>query len=377
MALATQPEEVMDTNDSPHARGFSLLEVAVASAIAGIVAAAAVSSFAVLNRQLVRLQAETAASDDAKTLVDFLVTDLQAVGGGSVRPWMALWVEDDGTATTRDANFGQATRTSDRVTYAAAAQNARTCTLVSMDATEVVAEGTGPSCCFRELRVLDKAGFAEPGPTDLNFHAVVVKGGASRQISVNDIDVTACSMKWKPGPLAGIDNLDGDNLIDAVDASVAPVADFGDQGAFSAVSIHTLYLDEVTHELFSHEERRGFDGTNVVIDPDEKKRIAANVYDLQVQLGYDGNPADGRLVDDGTAGDEWLYNNAGDGNLPVGVDLNDLRMTALGVVVGANVRDANYTTVAQVRGGAPKSFPGVHLRGTMGRAALRNIFVFF
>ena len=106
-------------------RAFNLLEVAVASAIAGIIAAAAVSSFAVLNRQLVRLQAETGASDDAKTLIDFLVTDLQAVGGGNVRPWMALWVEDNTQATaTRNAAFGQTTRTSDRITYALAVPDA-------------------------------------------------------------------------------------------------------------------------------------------------------------------------------------------------------------------------------------------------------------
>ncbi len=362
------------------ARAFNLLEVAVASAIAGIIAAAAVSSFAVLNRQLVKLQAETGASDDAKTLIDFLVTDLQAVGGGSVRPWMALWIEDNNTATaTRDGLFGQTIRTSDRITYALAISDARTCPVVSITATDVFTTGNSAACCFFQLQDTDKAGFLEPAGT-INFHTVIVKGGASQQITLSNLTNPplgpTCSMKWKPGPLAGIDNVDGDNLIDPIDGTISPAPDFTN-GSLSAISIRTIFLNETTHELFAHEDRRGFNGASVIVDADEKKRIASNVFDLQVQLGYDGNPADGRLLDTGTASDEWLYNNNADGNLPPGVDLNDLRMSAVGVVVGTNVKDSNYKSFAQVRGGVVKSVPGIHLRGAMGKAALRNIFVFF
>ena len=139
-------------------RAFNLLEVAIASAIAGIIAAAAISSFAVLNRQLVKLQAESGASDDAKTLIDFLVTDLQAVGGGNVRPWMALWVEDNTQSTPlRDSAFNQSPRTSDRITYALTVPDTRTCQITSMTPSDIFTTGNGSSCCFQLLADDDKA----------------------------------------------------------------------------------------------------------------------------------------------------------------------------------------------------------------------------
>ena len=357
------------------ARAFNLLEVAVAAAIAGIVSASAVSSFAVLNRQLVRLQAESTASDDAKTLIDFLVSDLQAVGGGNVRPWMALWVEDNGTASTRDVRFGQAGRTSDRVTYGLTVPGSRTCTIASMTSTDIVSTGSDATCCFFQLQNTDKAGFFDSSATDPNFHTVIVKGGASRQISLSNLVPATCTMKWKPGPMAGIDNVDGDAFIDSADATVSPVTDFTN-GSLSAVSIRTVYLNETTHQLLSFEERRGFNGVDVTIDPDERSVLGSNVFDLQLQLGFDGDPADGRLFDAGTTSDEWLYNADSDA-LPSSVSTDDLRMVAVGVIVGAVVKDPSYSTSAQVRGGAVKTASRTHMRAGMGKAALRNVFVFF
>ena len=75
-------------------RAFSLIELAVASAMAGVISVAAIGAFAHLNRQLVRTQRYTSASDNAKSVVDLLVTDMQGVGGGAIRPWMAIRLED-------------------------------------------------------------------------------------------------------------------------------------------------------------------------------------------------------------------------------------------------------------------------------------------
>jgi prepilin-type N-terminal cleavage/methylation domain-containing protein len=363
-------------------RAFNLIEVAVASAIAGIVAAAAVSSFAILNRQLVRLQAESGASDDAKTLVDFLVTDLQAVGGGSVRPWMALWVEDggDGATAARDANFGQVAHSSDRVTYALVVPDSRSCPITAMTNSEIFTTGNAATCCFFQLGNTDRAGYDDGG--DMKMHTVIVKGGASRQVSLEALNnpatgPTTCSMKWKPGPLAGIDNKDGDDELDPVDGDAASVPNSAFVGGgVSAVLLSTIFLDEATHELMAFEERRAFNGTDVNVEADERKRIAGNVFDLQVQLGYDGNPADGRLVDASSVTDEWLYNATSDA-LPASVSIDDLRMAAVGVVVGVNVKDSAYRSGAKVIGGNLKNNAGFHMRGGMGKAALRNVFVFF
>lgn len=365
------------------ARAFNLLEVAVASAMAGIIAVAAISSFAVLNRQLVKLQAESGASDDAKTLIDFLVTDLQAVGGGSVRPWMALWIEDGGdpASTARCTNFGQTgcgtPQSSDRITYALVVPDSRTCPITAMNPTHIFSDTSGSTCCLSRLADDDRGGYLDG--TDVKMHVVAINGASSRQISLSDFNpgggLTACSMKYLPGPLAGIDNADGDALLDSVDPSVTATSLVG--GTVSAVAIRTIYLNQATKELFAFEEKRDFNGVDVDVKPDERKRVASNVHDLQVQLGYDGNPADGRLVDLGTTTDEWLYNAPSD-TLSGGLTFDDLRMAAVGVVVGVNVKDPNYTSSsAQVVGGGVKNVPGVHMRSGMGKAALRNVFVFF
>jgi hypothetical protein len=52
-------------------------------------------------------------------------------------------------------------------------------------------------------------------------------------------------------------------------------------------------------------------------------------------------------------------------------------MVAVGIITGVNVRDANYASGAQIVGGSPKSAASIHMRGGMGKAALRNVFVSF
>lgn len=361
-------------------RAFSLLEVAVAAALAGVVAAAAVSAFAVLNRQLVRLQAETRASDDAKTLIDFIVGDLQAVGGGAVRPWMALWVEDgaDAASATRCVNFNQAPcGTSDRMTMAIVVPNTETCPIVSMTNATLTTTGTGLGCCFSEV-FDEKGGFTDPLDGELRMHVILTNGSRNRQVSLSTLDNITCTMKWAAGPLAGVDNVDGDTLFDPIDPDAAAVLpSVFDGGSISAVGVQTLYLDETAHELRSFRDLRDFNGAAIHISSSESKRIASDVYDLQFQLGYDGDPADGRLVDLGTNSDEWLYNTTGVDTLPATVNLRDLRMSAVGLIVGVDVKDPNYVSGVQIVGSTPKSAAGIHMRPGMGKAALRNIFVFF
>lgn len=354
-------------------RGFNLLELAVASALAGIIAIAAVGAFASLNRQIVRMQHETLASDNAKTLVDFLVSDLQAIGGGSVRPWAALWVEDgeDTVADGRCGSFGCSPGdVSDRISYATVVAGSPTCPISAVTGATVQSTGVAAACCLQQL--VDAASFDIVAP---KLHAVLTRGNASRHVVLTALNAATCEMSMQDGPLTGANNVDADDLIDSQDSSVTSVDFTG--GSISGVEVTTVYLDEATHTLYSAEERSGFNGSNVTIDPlTERKRLASDVYDLQVQLGFDGNPGDGRLVDTNNTADEWLYNTSGD-TLPAAIRLLDLRMVAVGVVVGVNVRDQGYQSSAQVVGGPSRSAAGVHMRGGMGKAALRNIFVFF
>lgn len=344
-------------------RGFSLIEVAVATTIASIVGLAAISTFAVLLRQMTRLQAEAGASDEAKTAVDALVSELQGIGGGAVRPAMALWVEDadDPAAAARRVRFGQgATTKADRVTFATA--RGSSCPIVAWSAGAGTAQsaGTGATCCWSAL--VDDSGFAEllTAPKSL-AHVIVVHGAAHRQVVVDQVNATTCTARFRSGPLHPV--------------ATNPAADFTG-GVAEAVDVVTLYVDESTQRLMRFRERLDINGADVAVDPSERELVASDVFDLQVQLGFDAAPSDGRLDDRGDTTDEWFLNAAGD-TMPAGAGPEDLRMLGLGVIVGARIGDPEYRTTAQVVGGPVISRGGRHLRGAMGRAALRNVAVFF
>jgi prepilin-type N-terminal cleavage/methylation domain-containing protein len=351
-------------------RGFSLIEVAVASAMAGIIGVAAIAAFAGLNRQLVRLQSESVASDNAKSLVDLAVTDLQGVGGGPIRPWMALWVENgaDSASTRPAAATAAALRTArflppppatgvlpDRVTFASLIAEAPSCEVTSIDPTTVASTGIGPACCLRNLVA---AGNIKGRPG--RAHAYAIDGADHRQISLSSVDAAACTAIWEAGPLAPIDDNPG-NLAALVGGTIV------------AADIKTIFLGR-NHDLLVFGEKDGFNGGNVVLLPGEVSRIASDIYDFQVQVGYDSDQ-NGRIVDTGTTTDEWLFNATGD--TPASFDPEAIRMIAIGVIVGVPLTDPDYISSAQVVGGNLITASRLHLRGAMGKAALRNLFIFF
>jgi hypothetical protein len=344
----------------PHP-GFSLIEVAVAGAIASVVGLAAISTFAILARQMTRLQAEAGVNDEAKTIVDALVGELQGVGGGHVRPWMALRVDDGGAG-------------SDRVTWAVS--RGETCPVRDWTSAAATSDGAGTACCW--LKMLPAAsssggtgglsgseGEGEGGGTGTGngngsgttvTHAqiVVVLGAVHRQVVLSELDTTTCTAAVGAGPL---------------DVSTNTVFT---GGVAELVAVQSLYVDHAAHRLVRFIDRDG----DLIEDARELRPVVGNVFDLQVQLGYDGDPADGRLVDRGDATDEWLHNVENDA-LPATVGSDELRMVGVGVVIGAPIADPTYRTTAQVVGGRVIEQGGRHLRGAMGRAALRNVFVFF
>ena len=350
-------------------RGFSLIEVAVASAMAGIIGVAAIAAFAALNQQLVRLQSESVASDNAKSLVDLAVTDLQGVGGGPIRPWMALWVENgaDAASTRPAASTAAALRTPgflpppvgsgvrpDRVTFASLIAEAPSCEITAIDATTVSSTGIGPACCLGNLVA---KGNIKGRPN--RAHAYAINGANHRQISLSAVDTAACVATWAPGPLSPVD--------------IPGLLPGFVNGALVAADISTIFL-AASHDLMVFTEKDDFNGGDVTLTLGEVTRIASDVYDFQVQVGYDGDQ-DGRIVDTGTSTDEWLFNAAGDD--PASFNPEAVRMVAVGVIVGVPLTDPGYRSSAQVVGGTVVSASRLHLRGAMGKAALRNLFIFF
>jgi len=341
-------------------RGFSLIEVAVASAMASVIAIAAIGAFANLNRQLVSVQRESTASDNAKSLIDLLVTQMQAIGGGPIRPWMALWVENGTTARhptsgARDALFKRpAVSGSDRVTLGTFIEAAPTCRVAGMTNGTLTVAKVGGLCCFESGKNLFSLGGVD-GPASEAATVFVINNTHHMQIVLTKPPV-GCTATWSPGPLAPVDNAPP-SLASFAGATVA------------AADVRTLYINDL-NELREFKQRSQFTSTPT-LDATTTSLVSSDVFDLQVQLGYDTQP-DGRIADTNSSTDEWLFND--DGDTPV-FSSSSLRMVGVGAIVG--VRQAEpKASAATVVGGQQLVSSSAFLRGAMGRASLRNLFIF-
>lgn len=340
-------------------RAFSLIEVAVASSIAAIISTAAISTFAMINKQVVRMQGGSVASDHAKSIIDLLVSDMQGIGGGAIRPWMAVHVEDGGGLrdVARDTNFNMPSGPvlPDRITFATAIPGAPTCVITAMAGdNDLTSTGTGASCCLRALFNAREAGTSA-------LQAFLVKGASYRQVAMTaPVDAT-CTAKFTQGQLYLNDQ---------------PQAAWDYVGAeLVAASVRTIYLT-ADRELRLYRET---ESTNGVPEngADENIRLAGNVVDFQVQLGYDVD-GDGRILDTSSNNDEWRYNTVGPTSHGVpGLRTDALRMIGVGVIVAQPVNDPTYVSRAEIVGSTSIKGERQQLRAAMGKVALRNLFVFF
>lgn len=343
-----------------HRRGFSLIEVAVASAMASVIAIAAIGAFANLNRQLVRVQRESTASDNAKSLIDLLVTQLQAIGGGPIRPWMALWVENGTTArhptsAARDTNFQRPTVSgSDRVTSATLIEEAPTCQVSAVTNTEITVNSTNGQCCFQGIRNLFSLGGVD-GPASTAANVFLINNTNHMQVVLLK-PALGCTATWVDGPLAPVDNRPA-ALASFVGATVV------------AADVRTLYVNNL-NELREFKQVAQFSAPPAPT-AQTTTLVSSDVFDFQLQLGFDTQP-DGRIADGNSNADEWLYN--ADTDAPT-FSSSSLRMVGVGVIVGVRQVEPR-ASAAVVVGGQSLVSTSAFLRGAMGRASLRNLFIF-
>ena len=76
-------------------RAFTMLELLAATAIALVVVSAATSAIIVIVRALNRSGQSSAADAEAQIVSEYLVSQLQAIGGGAVRPWMVVAIKNN------------------------------------------------------------------------------------------------------------------------------------------------------------------------------------------------------------------------------------------------------------------------------------------
>ncbi len=360
-------------------RAFTIIELAISMAIAGIVVAAATTAAVNVTRLLKLESKKSIADQDARRLVDFVIGRMQGAAGAQVRPWMAMWLEENCAAR----NGLPACDGHDRLTIIDVDNFRDSCSIQSITSSTITfAPPVAGVCCY------DWPATATANPLVPNqFHnqtLMLVNGRdlwtmvttSSETGNRNDPATPTCAFG-----MTGIRPLS--QWADA-QTSLAP---FNGAGASAqAVAARTLYLGSpASASAFAvtavpatatpplHLLEWFDDDYNMQVDVGESRVVFPGVYDLQVSLGYD-DPEDGRILDNNTPTDQWLGNAAETGPNPF--ERSSLRMAGIGVVVGVKAVEPGQKTMSVLNG--PAITRSSHLmRKAVGKAMLRNIAVFY
>jgi prepilin-type N-terminal cleavage/methylation domain-containing protein len=333
------------------ARGFTLMEAMIALAIAGIIVAGGATSISVINDRVQDTKKRAAAWDQAKRLQEYVISQMQSAGGGVLRPFQAIDVWNNvadcaarvpappGLPPCDGADRIELLKVS--VGFPQCRVSGTTGVVLNVDADPITA-----ACC------LDGGAFAD------HYAVLVGDDGTFEELYLQTL-TGGCGIN---APAGKARNPPGG-------PSAAP-------GTLIAVEHQMLYVDQGTKRLWMW---RDADGDRDV-DPIERTALFDGVYDLQVAEGYDGNPADGREVDDASDTDEWRYNHPLDPSfgaaafLPITED--QLRMLQVAVTVAVKAR-LGENVPSQILDGPPlPAVANLFYVSTSSKAYLRNVNIF-
>jgi prepilin-type N-terminal cleavage/methylation domain-containing protein len=369
-------------------RAFTLLELLVATTVASVVVAAASTAVFLILRALTRTEQSGAANAEAQLVTEYLTSQLQGIGGGAVRPWMAFTMQnnrgDGGTEVVTFADVPGTLPLSATITQSLG--DGRFSFFLFTD------QAPG-RCALADLRkdtngdgfpepVSDRAAAYTPGelsgseviltsPTGETWRSVVVKN-VGMTLSVN-----GCFAEFDDddeglvanGALREADRFDRDPLNDNVE-----VADQWVLGQMSFVRARTWRVSD--GRIVETLAVRGRPVEQVLFE---------GALDLQVAVGFDFSPVDGVIGETPTgSNDEWLMNGVQEGvaleqlprdlqtafSPPVPVDA--MRQIAVDVVVAL----PRGERVLEVRAFDGEARRGVEARVARSRAYLRNLLLF-
>lgn len=387
-------------------RAFSLLELMVATTMAIVVVTAATIAIFIIIRALNQSGQSSAADNEAQLVSEYLVSQLQGIGGGAVRPWMAVVI---------DNNSGE--NGSDVVTFADVP--------VDLPPSISIVQRVGPGtysflipeftrnvsgvrvtfgrCPLAELRKdTDGDGFPQiaadtsaaysvaelknrdvvlTSPTGDTWRSVVVTNlqfGDTVETCVASFAVASGTDLVANGALARADRFSGT-------LTRSPRVEDPDEwvlGQMSFVRVRQWRFHAVGGEVGGQVLERitgsgGFGADRILLE---------GARDLQVSPGYDHDPFNG-VVGEAADGknDEWLNSVPGDDSgvfnvLPRDLESPDpdipqdtLRMLDIAVII-ALPRAERGNVQVRAFDGTPKFGPEARVTG--GRAFLRNQLLF-
>ena len=374
-------------------RGFSLLELMVASAMALIVVTAATSSVLLIIRTMNRSGESSAIVSEVQLLSEFLVAQVQGVAGGAVRPWMVTVLRNNAGANDSDVfAFGDLPATVPASTTLMQSLDSGTFSLfvpTGRQGRQLVGR-----CGLADLRKdidndglpesIDNvaAGYAVNELVDREVILVSPSGDTWRSVVLTGAGLepspTGCFVRFdvtSSGLTANGFFVDADQFSRDVSGREDIEQWVGGQVAF--VRAREWRFEPPTPGVAGRLVERLKEQGRV-----EERVLFEGVLDVQVAIGYDHDPFDGVLREtvDGRD-DEWVNHNVTDtlrvGIIPGGLAAFDispelLRMVEVGVVVALPRAERQVTVVAL--DGAPHTGPEARVVG--GRSYLRNLLLF-
>lgn len=356
-------------------RAYSLIELAMAMALAGVIAAGAIGTFSLVNRSVLQLRQLAAVDTKVTRVLGRLIADVQEVGGGAVRPWHAIFVQPGDAAS--DFNDGALMFTAD--------PSVASCPIVAWDVSDsdmTIGPRPDGACCLRvgagDINV------AEAEPLYLGRFAIASLDDDAAVVALRSADAVACTAEIQKFM---------DIEMSAGRASLA-------NGTLTIVDAKWLFVDIDEHALkawllalYEHvpdaqEVPPGQSPESVLIPmpslESEPRVLARDIYDFQISNGYDAN-SDGVVTStpDGS-GDEWLGNRAGEVRGPwigdeladFGVSRSTFRMLEIAITIGLPSKLATERPPVQILDGPERDSTGLIMRSAKGRAHFRNAGVF-
>jgi prepilin-type N-terminal cleavage/methylation domain-containing protein len=344
--------------------GFSLIELMVAVGLFSIVSFAGLNQIVTLNVLRKMVEAKTNGRMDAKLLTIYITNNMQQIGGGPVRPWMAILDENNCAAS----GVFPACQGSDRITYALVNNSINTCTIQSTTGTNILNFDpiASSQCCSNSM---------------LHLQVALVSGSYYAHYFITKVvgpsvpAPNSCSVTLAPGQLQGLNPTYGPPNFSSFAG-----------GSMTVENVATLYLDPVNYVLHSYTDYNN-DGnldTGVVLPNgttvNDDTVLADQVVDLQIILGFDAPPQDGVITNLNSDKDEWLYNSTmplealQQGGLTTAT-MVDLRGIGVGVITSSPGNSTVAGSETQLFDGPSRSVQNYFLTSSQSRIYFRSVNV--
>jgi prepilin-type N-terminal cleavage/methylation domain-containing protein len=281
-------------------KGFTILEVLISLSISAFLILIVMSqNLSFVQQQLYSVTHSNLAQDSILD-ASYLSQVIENSGGGAVRSWMSVWV-DNGCPSR--SGFPDCLTSSDRLTVVDSQTTPLDCP-ISAQATPNSMILQGNLCTASNLF---NGAYGQ--------QLMLVLGNSYSQVYVTAYDAATQTLTYAAGPASPNDSA---------------AADWS-KGTVSVVQVRTYYVSTSSNQLmvFSDTDHTG------IANPANTSTLADYVFDLQAALGVDlqGNNI---LTDTNSNTDEWLYNAAGDAPLFPSYSNNQIKMIEVGLISGVS-----------------------------------------